>query len=212
MTSKKKDSLQRVLEAAATLFTSHRFEDVSIAAIASRARCSTTTIYDVWESKEKLFISAMTTRMSQLEIPLPAPAGSCFERLMHWTVQRVRTLSSQAVCDAWHAMLQQRALMRAEMVAAVFRGRRSGDDFLNEVIGRAVEEGSLRSLAPATIETHVRAVTTHVSLLAHLLNDPSLQLSERDTVERLFAPLVTAQGQLELTNFLETLDAACALR
>jgi AcrR family transcriptional regulator len=211
MTHKKAESLQRALDVAATLFTLHRFEGVSIAAIARSAHCSTTTIYDVWSSKEQLFIAAMTARLRAVEIPLPPPGGSGFEMLLQWALQRVRTLSSPAVCDVWRAVLRQTELMRSEMATALQRGRAGGDQLLKEAIARSIEEGSLRPADPGAIETHFRAVTAHGTLLGGLMCDQSIRLSEQDTLVHLFEPLVTEQGRTLLDRFTSALQAAVEL-
>jgi AcrR family transcriptional regulator len=64
MTDKKAVSLGRVIEIAGEEFSQSRYEDVSVAKITQRARCSTSTIYDVCGGKVELFRHDMLLRLT----------------------------------------------------------------------------------------------------------------------------------------------------
>jgi AcrR family transcriptional regulator len=65
MSNKKVESIERAIEAAAAMFSDRRYEDVSIAEIATRARCSSATIYEVFETKKGLYRAAQSVRLSR---------------------------------------------------------------------------------------------------------------------------------------------------
>jgi AcrR family transcriptional regulator len=65
MPHRKQISIEAAVEIAARQFGAKRFEDVSIAEIAKEAKCSTTTIYDVFGDKRGLYAEAMIRRMGR---------------------------------------------------------------------------------------------------------------------------------------------------
>jgi AcrR family transcriptional regulator len=201
MTNKKSASLQRVLDVAAEFFLASRFESVSMTAIAQAAHCSTTTMYDVYGSKESLFVAAMRARLRPA--PILRPHGeSGFKTLLEYALIRISEISTAETRLVVGAVLQQYELMRDIFAAGMDRSREESDLALFELIRSAQQEGMLRPLPEEVVLDSFRCFTAFEPLLS-LFYGSARHVSPRRIVFGLFTPLVTERGEAALRDFID---------
>jgi AcrR family transcriptional regulator len=92
----KTKTLQRLLETAADLFLEQGFDNVSVAAIAKAAHCSTATVYDIYGNKEGLFAEAISLALTPTLIEWNAETSG-FLALLQYTHERIIELSTVRV-------------------------------------------------------------------------------------------------------------------
>lgn len=204
MSNKKLVSIQRALEVAAELFLQRRFEDVSIKEIAAAAHCSATTIYDIYGSKDQLFVEAIAHHNRTWHAPQISPvAGDSLRPLLDYANARIRFLAHRR--------------SRAAMRAVTARGRR-----IKEVEREVHEQQSYFAAVIAEIKSCISskllrpygADVIAYDIIAGVAFEPTIfgQLYGDETpvhvgeiIRKVFTPLVTQAGARELAAYLDTL-------
>lgn len=195
--------MHRVLKVAAELFVTHRFEDVSMTTISREARCSKTTMYEVYSSKEKLFIAALSKRLEPHSVPnITGIPG--FELLLNYAWERITAYASPDLHIVLRAVARQPELMRATFAAELKQGRLAWDSSLLTLIEAAAREGHLRDLNQFAILDIIKAMTTHEPLHESLLYglERIRPVSTRRIMRNLFSALVSDSGAPILRRYL----------
>ncbi|MDB6061730.1 MAG: TetR/AcrR family transcriptional regulator [Verrucomicrobiaceae bacterium] len=208
MTDKKVHSLQRVLKMAAEAFAQLPFENVSVGAIAEAAHCSTATIYDIYGSKQQLFLAAISHACCECNSPrilltckevslrnlfLYAEARMRFRSGLEYSNLR-RAVKSQAYLTASLARkfaLQQHALVMANLVPEVV------------ACGTA---GLLRPLPAEMIARTIAAGIFYESNVHEVMLGEKVPINFAAVIEFVFTPLVSPQGHIQLAFFLQHFD------
>lgn len=200
MAKRKTDTLHRLLDIAAEMFIAHRYEDVSVSAIARAARCSTATIYEIYGNKQGLLLSVMQERL--LPQPVTTPAGTPgLATLLQYVEARL-----DVVYRTGHAGLVRTALRQPEAVGEMFAkfaraNRDRHEHAITALIEGALAEGTLRALPAAVIFEHIEAMAHLPALQILLLGVESTQPAHRILFD-LFLPLVSDTGANTLEQHL----------
>jgi len=203
MTRKKTDSLQRVLEVATDFFIRQRFDDVSMAGIAKAARCSTTTMYEVYGGKEQLFMAALEKLLHPA--PLVRSAGmTAFAQLLATAQARIEVMSVPRTRGMIMAIMRGPDPLRERYGEVIAASRKAVRQELHAAIESAVAAGRLRPLPAEVVLDNFFAVTAYEPMLLALLEDIDFPSSPSRLLRSLFVPLVTEAGRYELEMLLES--------
>lgn len=205
MSNKKSESLQRVLEIAATTFLNHSYEAVSVTEIARRARCSKATVYDAFSNKEGLFEASLWHAITPP--PLEWHDGDPgLPALVHYMHHLLWQLGSVKVCSLMRTVIRQPVLTAKVFQRADRQAREQRDRTLLRMIEAAQAQGMLRPLQSTTLWSHLRAATNE-RVLMNLLYQPASLDEAEGLLEDLFLPLVTPQGATTLRKCLATIES-----
>ena len=204
MTDKKTRTLERVLEQSQELFLTLPFEDVTIREIAAKARCSAATIYDAFESKEKLFEASIEHARRLLDAPEidrhgPDPLAALLEyarsRIVYFkspaTQTAIRSLFSKPQFEAFG----RRAAVKYEHL----------DDVLS-VASAAAQAGDVHGFAPSTVVFNIVSGASFDPLVSGLIFGDERHISVSKTLDKIFTPLVTPRGRITLDAFLTSIQ------
>lgn len=202
MSNKKTESLNRAVEAAAQLFSERPFNEVQIAEIAARARCSSATIYGAFETKKGLFRAALL-KNSGKDWPALArdtqPAS--LSKLLAFLSDRIVGLSTPAMHNFWRSVSTDTVHVENVMQHSVF-----GSDRLDTIIDeveQCMDEGLLRRSDPTAATYLLLAGTGYEPVVYGLLFGRETGGEAAAIINAVLGPLVTELGQAELTAFVE---------
>lgn len=205
MTDKKARSLQRVLEIAAQTFVQQPFENVSVGAIAEAAHCSTATIYDIYRSKQELFLAAISHALYECRAPHIEGAGNevSLRNLFLYTEARTRFLLSPEYRSVRRALKSQTYLTTPlEREFAAQQHERVHADLLPEVVA-CCEAGLLRPIPAENIVRNITAGVFYESTVHEVILDEETPIKFDEVVRYIFTPLVSEQGEQQLQAFLQ---------
>ena len=210
MTDKKARSLQRVLEIAAQTFVQQPFESVSVGAIAEAAHCSTATIYDIYRSKQELFLAAISHALYECHTPQLEGGGAqtSLRNLFLYAEARTRFLSSQEYRNVRRALKSQAYLtapLEREFASQQHELVRA--DLLPEV-NACIEANLLRTLSPDLIVRNIAAGVLYESTVHELIDGEQAPIDFAQIIQYIFLPLVTELGEKQLHAFLDQISAS----
>jgi AcrR family transcriptional regulator len=201
MSNKKTESLNRAVETAAQLFSERPFNEVQIAEIAARARCSSATIYGAFETKKGLFRAALLKYSGKSWPALTHDAGpGSLSNLLAFLSERIAGLSTPVMDNFWRSVSTDTAHVENLMQHAVL-----GTDRLDAIIDevkRCMDAGLLRRSDPTSVAYLLLAGTGYEPVVYGLLFGRDTSCNAAAIVEAVLSPLVTEQGQTELTSFV----------
>ncbi len=203
MSDKKVLSLKRAVEAAAEAFSTRSFADVSISDISAESHCSTSTIYAVFGSKEKLFLEAILhIHGGRASFALSSSTSPSLFNLLRFAEARITSLATPQRRGVMRAISSQPQL--AKPILDRIAKPQCGYDpaALEAEITACVRAGYLRAVDPSSIAYHIIAVTAYEPVVLGLLYGDDASLNVPDLVRKVFAPLVTVEGERLLDAFL----------
>jgi AcrR family transcriptional regulator len=212
MTVKKAQSLQRVLESSAAVFTQRGFEAVSLTEISELAHCSTTTIYEVYGSKENLFLAAMAHTLKGYA---PPGIGSGqyhneLEKLVEYAEARIRWLASPQQRQICTSLISPFAEIR-HLVREDFDTKYVViSELVASMASKCIDQRLLRPLALDVIAHGILAGTIYEPFVFPLLYGEEVQTNFRDILYKVFAPLVTPAGAAVLDKYLREMEKQMA--
>jgi AcrR family transcriptional regulator len=184
----------RLLEITAEMLVNQGYSAVSIAELATRARCSTATIYEMFETKEQLFREALLYLQQREPGPVlcsNGPDDQAFIAILDYSVARIAFLSSARMRGMLLASLPWAERTREEM-RILFRERDQAGR-LSEAIVAAMRAGHLHAVPDVE--------ATAYCLLAAMSFEPLMMNLYRfepvDTIALLrtvLAPFLTVTG------------------
>jgi len=199
---KKTKTLQRLLETAANLFLEQGFDNVSVAAIAKAAHCSTATVYDIYGNKEGLFAEAISLALTPTLIEWNAETSG-FLALLQYTHERIIELSTVRVRRLVRAVIMQPELTKDTFARTDRDNRQQNETALKALIGTSIAEGMLRECDLQVLLDHLRAMTNECILTSLLHGNPQPPLPDL-LVRAVFLPLVTEEGARALQQYLHS--------
>jgi len=206
MRGNKAEALSRVLDVAAELFMSRPFADVSMAEVARLAHCSTATIYNAYESKEGVFVSALSR---QLDPPI-APAYSAGKGLLG-LLDYARAWLGEVCSPTSTALLRAGAshpdLLCYKFQEASLEARGEMAEALDVLLSDALEQGMIRPLDRSVITESFRAWIQCVPTMDRLMRPNTTPISDERLLYCLFHPLVTEAGSAVLLDYLQGLGS-----
>ncbi|MDB6060619.1 MAG: TetR/AcrR family transcriptional regulator [Verrucomicrobiaceae bacterium] len=214
MTDKKARSLQRVLEIAAQTFVQQPFESVSVGAIAEAAHCSTATIYDIYRSKQELFLAAISHALYEYRSPHIVEKGNeiSLRNLFLYAEARTRFLSSPEYRNIRRAVKSQ-----AYLTAPLEREFASQQhdlvmaDLMPEVIS-CCEADLLRPLPPKIITRNIAAGVFYAATVHEVMLGGEEPIKFDEVIRFIFTPLVSPQGERQLADFLlQSVNSAASI-
>jgi AcrR family transcriptional regulator len=208
MTVKKAQSLQRVLESSAAVFVQRGFGAVSLTEISGLAHCSTTTIYEVFGSKENLFLAAMAHTLKGYAPPgiEPGQYPNELEKLVHYAEARIRWLATpqqRRICTSLISPFAEiRHLVKEDFDAkyVVISG------FIVSMASKCIDQRLLRPLDLDVIVHGILSGTIYQPFVFPLLYGEEVQTNFRDILHKVFAPLVTPAGKAVLDKYLREME------
>lgn len=202
MSDKKLRSIERAVAAAAEAFSTRRFSEVSVSEISETARCSTSTLYSTFGSKENLFLDAMS-HLLQTTAPGPVSGGGpSLHMLLRFSEARIRALANPVRRGALRAICSQPEL--ASPLIACLADQQCGQvaRLLQGEIISCIEGRVLRPLEPQLVAYSMMAVTAYEPLVYGLLYGNDRSVDAMKLLERVFLPLVTEEGRRQLDAYL----------
>jgi AcrR family transcriptional regulator len=150
------DRESEILGATLALLEDVGYQDLTMPAVADRARCSTATIYRQWGGKPRLVLAALHSR--RMSPPPDVDTGSLRGDLI------AMTLDLSEMADTEFALMTALALasMRDESLARMMREELSApaESLLDTIIDRAVARGEIE------VDSAIRRYCRHVMLSA----------------------------------------------
>lgn len=203
MTKKKIFTLARLSEVAAKAFCEQPFRDVSVTKIAAEAHCSTTTIYQIYGSKEALFIEAMRHGASGLVAPTVTPAGDgSLSGLLAYAVKRIEFLSSPPTLGYLEADLREVETYKRILSDSMLSQQLNLHALVDEV-RECIEGGALRP-GDARATAYLIYVGLGFDLISRrLLTSDNVKVDKMRVIEMVFTPLAADRGAQELKAFIE---------
>jgi AcrR family transcriptional regulator len=202
MSNKKSETLQRVLEIASLLFVEHPFAEVSVITIARLAHCSTTTLYDVFGSKEQLFAAAVRQRLAECLPQLDTlHERQGLDALLEFTRARIEALSRPTTRAILGAISKQAEILQPVLARQMTEAQRETDETAYRCIRGALAEGSLRPLPEETLRYSIFAVSAYGPGLLSLYGT-QYPVSMSDAIRMTFEPIVSESGKVILERYL----------
>jgi AcrR family transcriptional regulator len=201
MSNKKTESLNRAVDAAAQLFSERPFDEVQIAEIAARARCSSATIYGAFETKKGLFRAALQRHSGKNWPALAqAPGPGSLANLLAYLSERISSLSTPVMQNFWRSVSTDTTHVEKVMQDSVL-----GTDRLAAIVDeveRCMDAGLLRRSDPSAVAYLLLAGTGYEPVVYGLLFNPDAGYNAPAIIDAVLSPLVTEQGRVELTSFV----------
>jgi AcrR family transcriptional regulator len=168
MGKNKEFSLERTLKVTASLLARRTPKSISIAEIAREARCSTSTIYEAYTSKEQLFLEALSYGNRLWDPPLvdtDADDSQAFLLLLDYLERRIGYLSSERLRGLFTATIVQGERTRP-------MGKRMERDFDQRGALAILIEASMRNgeLKPGDPRTTAYCLSASVSFEPFMRN------------------------------------------
>lgn len=202
MSHKKTESLARAVEAAAAMFSEKAFEQVQVAEIAARARCSSATIYEVFETKKGLF---RAVQMLRLERQWPhftnGPGEATLVGLMDYLSSRVAGLSKPAMHNFLRSASVDAENSRGNIAYLIER-----ESHLGALIGevqKCVDAGLLRRGDPSAIAYVMLAGSGYEPVMYGLMFGSDATCDTAAILKMVLGPLVTKRGKAQLKAYID---------
>jgi AcrR family transcriptional regulator len=174
-----------ILGAALELLAEIGYDQLTMDAVAARARCSKATIYRRWPGKAELVITALRRQAVAAQVA-PDTGGLRTDLLEAVAAMRISLVSQ----DAARIIGLMAAMRRDPALAEVVRGQlvASKREVFAAVIARAVTRGDL----PATADHELLAEISSAVLLSRLLvtGDPLDPAFEQHLVDAVLMPVL----------------------
>lgn len=190
---------ERILTAAAELFSRRDFGTVTVDDIAARAGVAKGTVYNHFDSKDALLTEAITTRLEHLVETL---TESCRQRDdVRLNVRRVAVhvmsfmLKYQPFFCMWK---REEAWVCADRNHAWYGLREHLQRVLVSQLQRGQREGTLRALDPDSVASHIFGAIDGAVLrnLGRVPDDPAV-VTERDRLDEFIWTAIRADGREE---------------
>jgi AcrR family transcriptional regulator len=213
MTDKKKISLDAVLEEAQRQFSTKRFNEVSMNDIAKRAKCSTATIYEAYESKEFLFLLTVSTFLADKAPTVPDTAQTPLFRVLHLAEAHSRAMASRAR----RISMRNLAIANLERDSSAHAGISERFQKFRARVTQAVKDaqadGALIAGDPEILSDQILAMTSWRSLLWGITMgaDYPVGLTLREFLHRAFFSIVTPEGARAMEAYLAEITDFAAL-
>jgi len=201
-------ALDAALEITARAFTREPFDSIRVADIAREARCSMSTLYEVYGSKQGLIVAAMAHAVAQGPPSETVPLhqiGSPLHRLMatmeaHGRFMTLRTtrMAFMNTINSPPAVMGARDLLHGK-VERMLAG-------LAGVVEEAIEQGQLRPLPPAMVAELLLSCSAWRTMLFGLVFgiDQPVAKPPAEMIRLMFLPLMTPAGEAVLDEFIAT--------
>jgi AcrR family transcriptional regulator len=201
MSNKKVESLSRVVETAALLFSQRPFEEVQIAEIAARARCSSATIYEAFETKKGLFRAALLHHSKRTWPDIAQGEGpATLSRLIEFLADRIVGLSTPSMKNFWRHVSEDHAHTQAVMQKSVGDTPHLGE--IVDEVQRCMDAGLLRAGDACAVGYLILAGTGYEPVVYGLLFDIEAACRAPAIIEMVLTPLVTDLGAEELAAYV----------
>jgi len=201
MSNKKIESLTRALQTAAQMFSERPFEQVQVAEIAARARCSSATIYEAYETKKGLFRAAMAQNSGNAWPNLTNdPDPPSLTHLMDFLSERMAGLATPRMSNFWRSVSVDTP--HVENVMEQMLHRTDHLSTIVEEVRRCMDQGLLRRGDPKAVAYLILAGTGYEPLAYGLLFGLDATCGAAAILEAVLGPLVTGLGQAELNSFV----------
>ena len=201
MSNKKVESLTRVVETAAQLFSQRPFDQVQISEIAARARCSSATIYEAFETKKGLFRAALLHHSKRSWPDIAHGDGLAgLSRLIEFLADRIVGLSTPSMKNFLRHLSTDRAHSRAVMQKSIGDTPHLGE--IVDEVQRCMDADLLRAGDPYAVSYLLMAGTGYEPVVYGLLFDIEVACGAPVIIEMVLTPLVTERGANELAAYV----------
>jgi AcrR family transcriptional regulator len=204
MSNKKAETLARVVEAAARIFSERPFEEVSIREIAATAHCSLATIYEAFGAKQQLFESAWLHNLSGPSWSVREDSNnSPLLDLMEFFTQRIVGLTRLGTLTYLNSSRMRNSEVRRDVDRKIERNAPLGA--IVDKTRNAIQAELLRPGDPEKVAYLLMAGAGFEPVMYTLLFGAAAVVDTRAILDNVFSPLVTSRGQEELGAYLERL-------
>jgi AcrR family transcriptional regulator len=197
-TTRDSSTVGRVLAVAAELLVARGYAAVSIAEIAATARCSTATIYEMFETKERLCREALHDLQRREPTPrldAEGPDDEALPAVLDYAMARIGYLSSIRIRGMLLASMLWAEQSR-EGMRALFRERDQAARLIR-AIAAATRAGHIRPAGdPAATGYCLLAAITYEPLMMNLHCFP--QVDATALLRTALAPFLTPAGEAVL--------------
>lgn len=196
-------TVDRILAVTAELLVSQGYYAASIAEIAARTRCSTATIYDMFETKEQLFREALLDLQKREPSPVllaEGPDDAALPAMLDFGLARVAYVSTARIRGMLLASMLWAEQTR-EGLRVLFRERDQAAR-LNQAVAAAMRAGHIRAEADAEeIAYCLLAAITFEPLMMNLHHFRAVDAAA--LLRTAFTPFLTGAGQAVLHEWQE---------
>jgi AcrR family transcriptional regulator len=204
MSNKKANSLARVVETAAQMFAERPFEEVQVAQIAARARCSSATIYEAFETKKGLFRAAMLhnagRRWPEIADGVQEVGLTC---LLEFLTDRIHQLATPTMKSFWRNVSEDAAnVPQAQGLTRKALQDASRMDKVVDEVRRCMESGLLRQDDPYAVTYLIMAGTGYEPVVYSLMFGAAGGADAPAIIHTVMSPLVTEVGRTELAAYV----------
>jgi AcrR family transcriptional regulator len=201
MSNKKTESLARAVQTAAQMFSEKPFEEVQIAEIAARARCSSATIYEAFQTKKSLFRAALLQNSGESWPDIAHDLGPpSLLPLLEFLTDRISGLSTPSMRNFWRSVCAD-----ATHVHNVMQRSLQGTSHLGDIVDeveRCMEGGLLRQGDPLGFAYLILAGSGYEPAVYSLMFSRDATPGAVAILETVLSPLVTEAGQAELAAYV----------
>lgn len=206
MSTRKAESLVRVIEVAAAQFSAHGYDAVSVSQIAAEARCSSATIYEAFGDKKGLFREALLQRLNPVPELASDETTTSLHPLLAYFTARVWSLSSPEVRNLFLSGGVDAEALRSGFQASVTHDGRL--EAVVQEVERCIEAGLLRPGDPRDIAYLMWAGAGFQPIVYGLVFGDDAGFYPVDILRAVFTPLATRRGAGEVRRFLADLAKA----
>lgn len=196
------DTASRIRWAAAEFFIERGFEAVSIAEIAAAAHCSTATIYEMFQTKEALYLDAVSHFQLRFEPPRMRTAdrdGDALGLILEYCVQRIEFLEAARTRGVMLASLL-RSRRPTALLTRLFRERDQVTE-LGRTVERAIRAGDVRD--DADVDGVAYCIMTGVSFEPLIMNLHNFgPVPPIPLLRTVLSPFLTPGGARKMTAWI----------
>ena len=200
MSNKKAESLARAIRVARTLFRDKPYEDVSIAEIAARAKCSSATIYEAFESKSGLYEEVRLKEIAPTWSLVPGAGRSGLAGLISYFLGRALYLGSPEAHNLIRSAPHNREAVRRSVEQSIQMRSQLGDVVAE--IESCISSGLLKKGDPQAIAYVLYAASGFEPIMYGQLFRDDLAFNPAAIVRTVFSVLVTEKGRKALDRLL----------
>ena len=202
MANKKTLALDRVMGITCGMILDRHYSDISVAEIAAQARCSTATIYEVYDTKDNLYIDALAQLLLTWAPPAPSDdQHGALPAILSYTRARIEYFAHPRTRAMFRALRERSE--RGAVVAQQLMETRASFGSLVLLVEQAFAENMLRSSDPESVAYLIVAGAIYEATAVAEVFGVNSSVDVAHIMGRIFTPLTLPEGQAVLERFLE---------
>lgn len=200
MANKKALALDRVISITSQMILERNYADISVAEIASEARCSTATIYEVYGTKDNLYVDALAQLLYAWAPPAPGHGEGCaLQVILQYAQARTEYFAHRQTRMLVKALRESGE--RGRIVAQQLMEARASFGALVMLVEQAFDEQTLRRTDGESVAYLIAAGAIYEAFTGAVLLGNDAPVDVAMIMKRIFLPLVEGEGIAILERF-----------